>query len=135
MLAGERPSTGNPSGVIFDAILNRAPTPPVRLNPAIPIQLELIIGKSLEKDRDLRYRSASDLRADLQRLKRDTDSARAMPYTSGQASRQKLRRLWPPFVWGGVLAILLLLFGLNVGNVRDSLFGGASQARDRKSVV
>src|SRR5947208_6451340 len=129
MSTGERAFTGNTSGVIFDAILNRAPTPPVRLNPAIPIQLELIIGKSLEKDRDLRYRSASDLRADLQRLKRDTDSSRAMPYTSGQASRQKLRRLWPHFVWSGVLAILLLLFGLNVGNVRDSLFGGASQAR------
>ncbi|OLB35152.1 MAG: hypothetical protein AUH11_15495 [Acidobacteria bacterium 13_2_20CM_57_17] len=129
MSTGERAFTGNTSGVIFDAILNRAPTPPVRLNPAIPIQLEQIIAKSLEKDRELRYRSASDVRADLQRLKRDTDSARVMPYTSGQASRQKLRRLWPHFVWSGVLAILLLLFGLNAGNVRDSLFGGASQAR------
>src|SRR5437588_21314 len=129
MSTGERAFTGNTSGVIFDAILNRAPTPPVRLNPAIPIQLEQIIAKSLEKDRELRYRSASDIRADLQRLKRDTDSSRAMPYTSGQASRQELRRLWPHFVWSGVLAILLLLFGLNVGNVRDSLFGGASQAR------
>src|SRR5438874_1808089 len=129
MTTGQRAFTGNTSGVIFDGILNRTPTPPARLNPAIPIQLEQIIAKSLEKDRDLRYRSASDVRADLQRLKRDTDSSRAMPYTSGQASRQKLRRLWPHFVWSGVLAILLLLFGLNVGNVRDSLFGGASQAR------
>src|SRR5947209_19925138 len=114
MSTGERAFTGNTSGVIFDAILNRAPTPPVRLNPAIPIQLEQIIAKSLEKDRELRYRSASDVRADLQRLKRDTDSARAMPDTSGQASRQKLRRLWPQFVWSGALALLLLLFGLNV---------------------
>ena len=129
MCTGQRAFVGNTSGVIFDAILNRAPTPPARLNPAIPLQLEQIIAKSLEKDRELRYRSASDVRADLQRLKRDTDSARAMPYTSGQSSRQKLRRLWPHFVWGGVLAVLLLLFGLNVGNMRDSLLGGAGQAR------
>src|SRR5437773_8819579 len=129
MSTGERAFTGNTSGVIFDAILNRAPTPPVRLNPAIPIQLEQIIAKSLEKDRELRYRSASDVRADLQRLKRDTDSSRALPFKSGEASRQKLRRYWPHLVWAGVLAILLLLFGLNVGNVRDSVFGGARQAR------
>src|SRR5256886_5340187 len=129
MTTGQRAFTGNTSGVIFDGILNRTPTPPARLNPAIPIQLEQIIAKSLEKDRELRYRSASDIRADLQRLKRDTDSSRALPFKSGEASRQKLRRYWPHFVWAGVLAILLLLFGLNVGNVRDSLFGGASQAR------
>src|SRR5712671_1419417 len=129
MSTGQRAFVGNTSGVIFDAILNRAPVPPARLNPAIPIQLEQIIAKTLEKDRELRYRSASDLRADLQRLIRDTDSARAMPYTTGQASRQKLRRLWPHLVWGAVLAVLLILFGLNVGNLRDRVFGGASQAR------
>src|SRR6266403_2863470 len=124
MSTGQRAFSGNTSGVIFDAILNRPPTPPARLNPAIPVQLEQIIAKSLEKDRELRYRSASDMRADLQRLKRDTDSARAMPYTSGQATRQKLRRLWPHLVWGGILAVLLILFGLNVGNLRDRVFGG-----------
>src|SRR6266481_2643554 len=129
MSTGERAFTGNTSGVIFDGILNRTPTPPVRLNPAIPIQLEQIIAKSLEKDRELRYRSASDVRADLQRLKRDTDLARAMPYTSGQATRKKLRRYWPHFVWTGVLGILIRLFGLNVGNMRDSLLGGTNQAR------
>ncbi len=115
MSTGQRAFTGNTSGVIFDAILNRAPAPPARLNPAIPIQLEQIIAKALEKDRELRYRSASDLRADLQRLKRDTDSARAMPFSTGQASRQKLRRLWPHLVWGGALAVVLILFVLNVG--------------------
>jgi serine/threonine-protein kinase len=129
MCTGQRAFIGNTSGVIFDAILNRAPVPAARLNPAIPIQLEQIIAKTLEKDRELRYRSASDLRADLQRLIRDTDSARAMPFTTGQASRQKLRRLWPHLVWGGILAVLLILFGLNVGNLRDRVFGGASQAR------
>ena len=129
MCTGQRAFVGNTSGVIFDAILNRAPVPPARLNPAIPMQLEQIIAKTLEKDRELRYRSASDLRADLQRLIRDTDSARAMPYTTGQASREKLRRLWPHLVWSGILAALLILFGLNVGNLRDRVFGGASQAR------
>ena len=128
MATGQRAFTGNTSGVIFDAILNRAPTPAARLNPAIPVQLEQIIAKALEKDRELRYRTASDMRADLQRLKRDTESASAMPFTYGQASRQKLRRLWPHFVWGGVLAVLLILFGLNVSNLRDRLFNGTSQA-------
>src|SRR6516165_3717584 len=75
MVTGQQAFPGSTSGVIFEAILNRRPIPPVRLNPAIPPQLELIISKALEKDRALRYQSASDLRADLQRLKRDTDSA------------------------------------------------------------
>ena len=129
MSTGQRAFTGNTSGVIFDAILNRAPTPPVRLNSAISIQLEQIINKALEKDRELRYRTASDLRADLQRLKRDTDSARALPFTSGQATRQTFKRHWPHFVWAGVLAVLLLLFGLNTGNLRDRVFGTTSQTR------
>src|SRR6266566_2335726 len=101
---------------------------PARLNPTIPIQLEQIISKALEKDRELRYRTASDMGADLQRLKRDTDSARAMPFSSGQATRQKLQRNWPHFVWAGVLGVLLLFFGLNVGGLRDRLFDGAGQA-------
>jgi serine/threonine-protein kinase len=129
MSTGLRAFSGNTSGVIFDAILNRAPTPPVRLNPAIPIQLEQIIAKALEKDRELRYRSASDMRADLQRLKRDTDSASAMSLSAGQSSRQLLRRYWPHFIWGGVLAVMLLLFGLNVGNLRDRVFSGDSPPR------
>jgi len=129
MSTGQRAFSGNTSGVIFDAILNRPPTPPARLNPAIPVQLEQIIAKALEKDRELRYRSAADMRADLQRLKRDTDSASAMPFSSRQASRQRLQRYWFHFVWGGGLAVLLILFGLNTGNLRDRVFGGASQAR------
>src|SRR6266436_5398283 len=129
MSTGQRAFIGSTSGVIFEAILNRAPTSPARLNPTIPVQLEQIIAKALEKDRELRYRSASDMRADLQRLKRDTDSARAMPFSSGQASRQKLRRYWPHFVWGGVLAVLLILLGLNVGSLRDRVFGGSNQER------
>src|SRR2546428_3741157 len=85
MATGQQAFTGNTSGLVFEAILNRTPTPPVRLNPAIPPQLEQIISKALEKDRKLRYQTASDLRADLQRLKRDTDSARTLTTMPGHA--------------------------------------------------
>ena len=77
MATGLQPFRGETSAVIFDAILNRAPVTPVRLNPGLPLPLEEIINKALEKDRELRYQNASDLRADLKRLKRDTDSGRS----------------------------------------------------------
>ena len=129
MATGHQAFTGNTSGVVFDAILNRAPTPPVRLNPSVPIQLELIIDKALEKDRHLRYRRASDMRADLQRLKRDTDSARTLPATTVQVTRRTLRRSWPHFIWAGALCVALLLFVFNTGNLRDRLFSGTGQQR------
>jgi serine/threonine protein kinase/tetratricopeptide (TPR) repeat protein len=77
MATGRQPFTGNTSAVIFDAILNRAPTAPVRLNPTLPAELERIINKALEKDRELRYQVASELRGDLKRLKREIDSGRS----------------------------------------------------------
>jgi Tol biopolymer transport system component len=77
LATGALPFRGGTSGVIFDAILNRAPVAPVRLNPDVPPKLEEIINRALEKDRGLRYQHSSDLRAELQRLKRDTDSSRS----------------------------------------------------------
>jgi len=80
MATGVVPFRGDTSAVIFDAILNRAAVPPVRLNPELPVKLEEIIGKALEKDPRLRYQGAAEIRTDLLRLKRDTDtSSRAIP--------------------------------------------------------
>jgi TolB-like protein/Tfp pilus assembly protein PilF len=129
MATGRQAFVGHTSGIVFEAILNRAPAPAARLNPAISPQLEQIINKALEKDRALRYRTAADLSADLQRLKRDTDSARAFQVTSGASSEQPTRRRWIHFVWAGVLALALLLFGLNIGGLRDRVFDGSAQGR------
>jgi eukaryotic-like serine/threonine-protein kinase len=76
MATGALPFRGDTSGVIFDAILNREPVAPVRLNPDLPPKLEEVINRTLEKDRNLRYQHAADMRAELQRLKRDTSSGR-----------------------------------------------------------
>ena len=83
MSTGALPFRGDTSALIFQAILDRAPTPPIRLNPDLPAKLEDIISKALEKDRNLRYQHAADIRADLQRLKRDTDTGRAAAISSG----------------------------------------------------
>ncbi len=86
MATGTLPFRGETSALIFDAILNRAPVAPVRLNADLPAKFEDIVNKSLEKDRNLRYQSAADMRADLQRLKRDTDSGRAAAHSSGSVA-------------------------------------------------
>jgi len=82
MVTGRQAFPGNTTAVVFDSILNRAPLPPSRVNPEIPLQLEEVIGKLLEKDRKLRTQTASDLNATLKRLKRDVDSGRLSAATS-----------------------------------------------------
>lgn len=77
MATGELPFPGEDSNAVLDAILNRTPAPPSQLNPGLPSELERVIGRCLQKDRRLRYQRASEIRADLQRLTRETDSARA----------------------------------------------------------
>src|SRR5215469_17955727 len=76
MATGAMPFRGESSGVIFNAILEHSPVPPPRLNPDVPTELERIIDKCLDKDRNLRYQHAADIRTDLQRLKRDNESSR-----------------------------------------------------------
>ena len=90
MATGRTAFNGQTTALIFDEILNRMPTPPVRLNPNIPNGLEQIILKALDKDRELRYGSAADLRADLKRLKRETESA-ALRQPRSRPGRSKAR--------------------------------------------
>ena len=84
MATGQLPFRGDSTATMFEAILNRAPVPAVRLNADVPPKLEDIINKVLEKDRNLRYQHASEMRADLQRLKRDTDSSHQGPTVSAE---------------------------------------------------
>ena len=93
MATGRQAFPGNTSGVLLEAILSRAPSSAMRLNPELPPELDRIIQKALEKDRKLRYQTASDLLADLKRLKRDTDSVRvATPSSAPDAARGRPRR-------------------------------------------
>ena len=109
MATGALPFRGETSAMICEAIVNRAPNSPVRLNPDLPAELERIINKALEKDRDLRYRSAADLETDLKRLKRDTDSGRSA-VTAVAASTSAPSKSSPRWLmWSVIPALLLVL--------------------------
>jgi eukaryotic-like serine/threonine-protein kinase len=99
MATGKLPFRGESAGAIFEGILRHAPTPPGRLNPELPAKLEEVINKALEKERELRYQHASDIRADLQRMKRDSDSRLA-----ASPSERPKKRL--PWIWAGVAALI-----------------------------
>ena len=92
MCTGTLPFRGDTPGVMFKAILDGEPTPAVRLNSAVSLQLEQIIKKALEKDRNLRYQHASEIRSDLARLKRDTESGKSTPIGTSSASFERLGR-------------------------------------------
>jgi serine/threonine protein kinase/Tol biopolymer transport system component len=111
MATGLLPFRGDTSGVIFDGILNRPPTPPVQLNPEVRAELERIINKSLEKDRDVRYQHASDLRADLKRLKRDTDTSKSTSVATISGEQPSARRRYRKAILAGAILLLLLAAG------------------------
>jgi len=109
MAAGALPFRGESTGVIFDGIMNRTPVPPVRLNPDVPAELERIISKALEKDRDLRYQHAADMRTDLQRLKRDTESGKSAAVTGSAPVSRKRRLRWVASGAVGVIAVIVVV--------------------------
>jgi eukaryotic-like serine/threonine-protein kinase len=119
MATGQLPFRGDSSATIFDEILNRAPVPPVRLNPDLPAKLEEVINKALEKDRRLRYQSTSEIRTDLQRVRRDTDTARtaaASAKIEPRARPKSLRLLW----WAVAVTVVALVFGVVIWLFRPS---------------
>ena len=113
MATGAMPFRGETSAMICEAIVNRAPVAPVRLNPDLPADLERIVNKALEKDRDLRYRSAADLETDLKRLKRDTDSGRApLTIAAGAVPQVAATRRLPWLKWIAVAALVVVTVAL-----------------------
>jgi eukaryotic-like serine/threonine-protein kinase len=125
MATGRTAFAGSTSGVVAEAILNRDPEPPSRIHPAIPSALETIISKALEKDRDLRYQDAADLRSDLQRLRRDSSSSHRMQ------SDARAQQRWRRTAWSlGSVALLLLGLGAALMHARRT-----SPLTDRDSIL
>ncbi len=124
MATGKLPFRGESSGDTFDSILNREPVAPVRLNPEVPAELERIIAKCLEKDRNLRYQNASEIRTDLQRLKRDSGSSRvtvdSKPAKAGAAIH-----------WKVIVPSAVVLLALGLGGYFYSLRAAKLTNRDK----
>jgi eukaryotic-like serine/threonine-protein kinase len=124
MSTGKQAFPGNSVGIVYDGILNRTPASPRSFRPELPPQLEEIIRKALEKDRELRYQTAGDLQADLQRLKRQSTSAQRVAWQRVVPNWPRLARGWP---WAAAAALAAALAMVNIGGVRDkiaALLGG-----------
>jgi eukaryotic-like serine/threonine-protein kinase len=113
MATGKQAFSGNSSAELFDALLNRAPVPPVRLNPEIPTELEHIINKALEKNPELRYQHAADLRSDVQRLKRDTESGHTAAASADSGVSPAAKSTGSR--WMAIAAVAMLVVALGVG--------------------
>lgn len=111
LATGKMPFEGKTSGAVMGAILHETPVPPSQINPALPLKLEEIISKALEKDRDVRYQHASELRADLKRLKRDLDSGQISSTPSIRAQPARRRRRWMFAVIAAVMVIAAAVLG------------------------
>jgi TolB-like protein/tetratricopeptide (TPR) repeat protein len=132
MATGRQAFSGTTTGVVSEAILNRAPVSPARLNPDVPPRLEEITNKALEKDRKLRYQTASEVRVDLQRLRRDSSQELGRPGVEGALAapqRSALRRRWVLAAVAGLITLLAILAGLTVGSLRERLFGRGGPPR------
>jgi TolB-like protein len=114
---GRQAFDGNTSAVVFDSLLNRVPVPPSRTNPNVPPEMERVISKALEKDRELRYQTASEMRGDLRRLKRDTESSGSRAATAVAVPRIKPKRWWAPVL--ASLAIVLIAVGVWLASRRS----------------
>ena len=138
MATGVLPFRGNTTAVVFQAILSRSPVPPQRVNPAVPLELERIICTALEKDRDLRYQSAAEMRADLKRLKRELGSgaglmastsaaiAPAAKLPAAPARRGRFTRVWELVLTAAVLALAVLFAWYMMRNRSHALAGSDS---------
>jgi TolB-like protein/Tfp pilus assembly protein PilF/predicted Ser/Thr protein kinase len=109
MCTGVQPFRGETTAVIFESLLNRAALPPLRLNPELPQELDRIITKSLEKDRDLRYQTASELRGDLKRLHRDTSSGKSAAVSVADRTAASAAKPKPKWLIPAIAALILLL--------------------------
>src|SRR5437773_2580759 len=130
MSTGMLPFRGDTSAVIFNSILEKPPVAAVRLNPDLPAEVERIISKALEKDRKVRYQNAADMRADLERLKRDS--------TSGQVVLRRPSRLaqrWPLVGIVAAIALLVVVVGFNLGGLRGRLLARGTSAGHIESLA